>query len=82
MSRRAKIELGVTIFSALAGIAGMFGAFWLLPYRMEQVEHKISGLEQKVETADHDRQEIRVFLARIDERLKSIDESLKAARKP
>jgi hypothetical protein len=80
MNRRNKIELSVTIVSALAGLAGMLGAFWLLPYRMEQVEESVAALEQKVETANDDRHDLRILLTRIDERLKSIDESLKRGR--
>ena len=59
-------RLGLVVGLA-AGLAGLFGAFVLLPYRMEAAEQAIRDVQSKA-LIDHD------LLLRLDERTARLDD--------
>jgi hypothetical protein len=69
MSENIRINLGRVgaAVGIIAGVAGLLGAWVLLPYRMEAAEKRIASLEQEAKTA-------RELLVRIDENVKSLKE--------
>ena len=71
-------KLGV-IIAALAGIAGLAGAWFILPYRMDAAEKKQENFEVRVdrrfESTDAEARAQREILIRIDENVKQLKES-------
>lgn len=70
---KARIEfvgLIIGVLSGLGGIAGMIGAFYLLPYRVEAVE-------KRIETISLQRADDRELLTRIEERLIAVQQELR-----
>jgi hypothetical protein len=61
--------LMISIIGGVAGIAGMVGAFYVIPYRMEAAETQIRHLSASHEK-DHE------LLNRIEERLIAIQKSV------
>ena len=71
---RKQIEVGCAFVALAAGLTGLFGAFVLLPSRMEAAERNIAKLAER---SDRDRE----LLVRIEERLVKIQEQLAQQRK-
>lgn len=70
---KARIEfvgLIIGVLSGLGSIAGMIGAFYLLPYRVEAVE-------KRIETISLQRADDRELLTRIEERLIAVQQELR-----
>jgi len=63
---RKVIEVAAAMVGLVAGLAGLFGAFVLLPSRMEAAERQILRLNDRDEKA-------REVLIRIEERLIRVD---------
>jgi hypothetical protein len=63
------VGLAVAIIGGIIGIAGGVGAFYILPYRVEAMEHKI---ETVVVRHDNDHE----LLMRIEERLIAVQKEL------
>lgn len=63
---RKAIEVAAAVVGLVAGLAGLFGAFVLLPSRMEAAEKQILRLNDRDEKA-------REVLIRIEERLIRVD---------
>ena len=63
------VGLAVAIVGGIIGIAGGVGAFYILPYRVEAMEHKI---ETVVTRHDNDHE----LLMRIEERLIAVQKEL------
>lgn len=63
---RKAIEVAAAVVGLVAGLAGLFGAFVLLPSRMEAAEKQIIRLNDRDEKA-------REVLIRIEERLIRVD---------
>jgi hypothetical protein len=63
------VGLAVAIVGGVIGIAGGVGAFYILPYRVEAMEHKI---ETVVTRHDNDHE----LLMRIEERLIAVQKEL------
>lgn len=59
---RKSIEVSASIVAVLTGLVGMFGAFVLLPARMEAAERHIARLSEREEKQ-------REMLVRIEERV-------------
>ena len=59
---RKSIELSASVVAVATGLAGMFGAFVLLPSRMDAAERQIARLSEREEKQ-------REMLVRIEERL-------------
>lgn len=59
---RKRIEVAAALLGLAGGLAGMFGAFVLLPSRMEAAEKQISRLNERDEKS-------REVLIRIEERV-------------
>jgi hypothetical protein len=58
----------------VSGLSGLFGAFVLLPYRIDAAEQEIKQLKTEARV-DHE------LLVRIDERSKRIEERLEDLRR-
>lgn len=71
---RKRLEVGCTVVALICGLYGMFGAFVLLPSRMDAAESTIAKLAER---SDRDRE----LLIRIEERLVKIQEQLARERK-
>ena len=69
-SLRKQIELSAAALGLVAGLAGLFGAFVLLPSRMEAAERQIYRLNERDEKN-------REMLVRIEERLIQVQGELK-----
>jgi len=63
------VGLAVAIIGGLGGIAGLIGAFYILPYRVSAIEHRI---ETVVTRHDNDHE----LLLRIEERLINVQKEL------
>jgi ABC-type lipoprotein release transport system permease subunit len=63
------VGLAIAILGGIIGIAGGVGAFYILPYRVEAMEHK---LETVVVRHDNDHE----LLLRIEERLINVQKEL------
>lgn len=76
MSDKTKkgLELLAVTLAVLTGMAGMFGAFILLPYRMQAAEYSIKQLMGN-RIADKE------LLTRIEERLISVQKQLEKREK-
>lgn len=72
------VVAGGSLFLALLG---MYGAFAVLPVKIDHLRRDLDKLESKVEAANKERQEMAETLARIDQRLASIDESLRELKR-
>ena len=59
---RKGFEIGAAVLGLVAGLVGLFGAFVLLPSRMEAAERQIARLNDRDEKS-------REMLVRIEERL-------------
>jgi len=68
---KTRIELAGLLLAIASGLVGMFGAFVILPYRVDAQEKTVSRL---VETADQRRE----ALIRLEENLKRIEQKLDA----
>ena len=66
---RKSIEVGAAALGLIAGIVGLFGAFVLLPSRMEAAEKQIHRLLERDEKH-------REMLVRIEERLIQVQSEL------
>ncbi len=66
---RKSIEVGAAALGLIAGIVGLFGAFVLLPSRMEAAEKQIHRLNERDEKN-------REMLVRIEERLIQVQSEL------
>lgn len=75
MSDKTKkgLELLAVTLAVMTGFAGMFGAFVLLPYRMQ-------AAEQSIQRLNANRADDKELLTRIEERLISVQNELR--RKP
>jgi hypothetical protein len=71
---RKRLEVGCAVLALATGLSGLFGAFVLLPSRMETAEKNIAKLAER---SDRDRE----LLVRIEERLVKIQEQLAQQRK-
>ena len=60
-------KLGVVV-GVLAGVVGLLGAWFILPYRMNAAEAKIVSLEARIEQQS-------ALLIRIDENVKQLKEA-------
>lgn len=74
----------VVILGVIAGIAGLFGAWFVLPYRMEAAEKKQETFEFKVErrfeSNEAEQRAQREILIRIDENVKALKETGRGQR--
>lgn len=66
---RKSIEVGAATLGLIAGLTGLFGAFVLLPSRMEAAERQIGRLNERDEKS-------REMLVRIEERLIQVQSEL------
>lgn len=66
---RKRLETWAVIVAILTGLVGFFGAFVILPYRMEAAEKAITTIQTE---RDVDRE----LLVRIDERGKQTDKRM------
>lgn len=66
---RKSIEVTASIIAVLTGLAGMFGAFVLLPSRMDAAERQIARLNERDERHKE-------MLVRIEERLIQVQAEL------
>lgn len=71
---RKRIEVGLAVLGLAGGLTGMFGAFVLLPSRMEAAEKQIVRLNERDEKS-------REMLVRIEERLIQVQSEINK-RKP
>jgi len=71
---RKQLELGGVLIGLVAGLTGLFGAFVLLPSRMDAAEKNLQRLSER-STAD------RELLVRIEERLIKQGETLQELRR-
>ena len=71
---RKRLEVGCALLALATGLSGLFGAFVLLPSRMDAAESTIAKLAER---SDRDRE----LLVRIEERLVKIQEQLARERK-
>lgn len=71
MSEKAKMNLQVfgVVVAVATGITGLFGAFIILPYRVDAIEVQVRNNAEKV-AADHE------LLVRIEERLITVQKQL------
>jgi hypothetical protein len=67
--QRKWIEVVAVCAGLATGLAGMFGAFFLIPYRMSAVETRVEKIAQQRDTD-------RELLLRIEERLISVQREL------
>ena len=67
---RKQIEISAAALGLVAGLIGLFGAFVLLPSRMEAAERQIARLNDRDEKS-------REMLVRIEERLIQVQGELK-----
>lgn len=76
MSEQVRVDVGrlSAIFAILVSVAGLVGAWFVLPYRMEAAEAKAVALERRIETMEVKLALQAEFLARIDENVKIIKE--------
>jgi hypothetical protein len=74
MSDKTKrgIELAATVIVAVASIAGIAGAWVVLPYRVGAVEKRVEEVNTKVDAKAALAQQDHELLVRIDERLKDL----------
>ena len=63
------VGLAVAVIGGIIGIAGGVGAFYILPYRVEAMEHKIEAVVNRHDN-DHE------LLMRIEERLLAVQKEL------
>jgi hypothetical protein len=63
------VGLSVAIIGGIGGIAGMVGAFYILPYRVSAIEHQIETVVVRTNN-DHE------LLMRIEERLIAVQKEL------
>jgi hypothetical protein len=66
---KSKIELAAVCIGFIGGLGGMFGAFYLLPYRMDAVEARVEKISSQ-------RADDRELLLRIEERLIAVQHQL------
>lgn len=66
---RINLQLFGVIVAAATGITGLFGAFVILPYRVDAVENQARANAEKT-AADHE------LLVRIEERLITVQKQL------
>jgi len=71
---RKWVELVAVMAGLATGVAGMFGAFYLLPYRMDAVEMRVEKISQQRDTD-------RELLLRIEERLINVQRDLQRVTK-
>ena len=64
------LQVGAAVLGFVAGVTGLFGAFVLLPSRMEAAERQIARLNDRDEKS-------REMLVRIEERLIQLQGELK-----
>jgi hypothetical protein len=72
-TKSALTRLGLAV-GIVSGLSGLFGAFVLLPYRIDAAEQEIKQLKTEARV-DHE------LLVRIDERSKRIEERLEDLRR-
>ena len=72
-TKSALTRLGLAV-GIVSGLSGLFGAFVLLPYRIDAAEQEIKQLKTEARV-DHE------LLVRIDERSKRIEDRLEDLRR-
>jgi len=70
-----------SVGALVMALLGMYGAFKVLPLEIEYLKDDVKKLEHKVDEANNERHEMANTLTRIDEHLKSIDESLRELKR-
>lgn len=77
-SQDVKLSLGRVslVLAVLLGAAGLFGAWFILPYRMEAAEKAQASFEAKTELrfdrTENEARQQREILIRIDENVKAL----------
>ena len=71
---RKRVEFWATLIGLCCGLSGMFGAFVILPYKVDALEKRETASEAMSKT-DHE------LILRIDERLAAIQKTLERERK-
>ncbi len=66
---RKRVEIWATVLAMVAGLSGLIGAWFVIPYRVEAIEKRQATLEH-VSKSDHD------ILVRMEERLISVQRTL------
>lgn len=81
-----KVNVNVTrlgvIIGALAAVVALAGAWFILPYRMDAAEKKISAVEEKSAHHDVDIATIKEILVRIDENVKEMRRERRQTDRP
>lgn len=74
-----RIEAWTAIGGLVLALIGMFGAFYILPYRVDALEAKAQNMEHAQREIVAIQRENRERLIRIEERMMSLQENLKRA---
>lgn len=72
-SLRRQIETGAAVIGLISGVAGLLGAWFIIPYRVTAVETRMEVLSTNA-ARDHD------ILVRIEERVKQMQEESRKGR--
>lgn len=71
-----RLEVGLGCCVALIAIASAIGTWYVLPYRVSQLESKSVGIQIQIDSMQKDSQVQKELLIRIDERLKQVQQTL------
>lgn len=74
-----RIKAWTAIGGLVLALIGMFGAFYILPYRVDALEAKAQNMEHAQREIVAIQRENRERLIRIEERMMSLQENLKRA---
>jgi len=75
--RLNRIELILGVFVAIIAICGAVGSWFVLPYRVGQLEKSFGEMREEISTVRYNGDQNRELLIRMDERLKSVQRALK-----
>ena len=65
-----KIEIALGLIVSAVSLIGCFGSWYVMPYRVTQVELKQAALENKLDAMQRSGEATREIVIRIDERIR------------
>lgn len=75
--RLNEIEVLLGIIVAVIAIAACFGSWYVLPYRVGELEKAVNSIKSDITNVQKDSNQNRELLIRIDERLMAVQRALK-----
>lgn len=75
-----KLEVGLGCVVAIIAIAGAVGTWYILPYRVTELEKNQAVLKVQIDAMQKESQNQRELLIRIDERLQLMQKTLERAK--